>query len=148
AGRIDRDPVAGVVAAAAEEAGVDERVPGRVHLRDEGVDAAGVVGLAERTRRVREAGGGRARAAGEVGVAGRIDRDPLADVQAGAAEEAGVDERVPGRVHLRDERVGAAGVVGLAERTRRVREAGAGRTRPAGDVGVAGRIDRDPVTDV
>ena len=80
---------------------------------------------------------GRVRAAGEPGVAGRVEDEAAGRVEVRAADEGREDERRAGRVQLRDERV--AVVVG------RVVRAGGGREvrrrRAAAHVGVAGAVD-------
>ena len=102
----------GVVAAAAQEAGVDQGRAGGVHLGHEGVVAPAVGGL-EHPGGLREGGGGGVGVAGHVGVAGPVHRDAVADVVAAAAQEAGVDQGRAGGVHLGHEGVGAPAVGGL-----------------------------------
>jgi hypothetical protein len=135
AGRVDRDARGHVVALAAEEGRVDERAPIDGQLGDEAVAREGVdVGARGppvrllRRREVRRDGG-----AGHVRVALGIHRDTGAvrRVEEAPAEARRVDE-VPVRIELRDQHAGRRGAEAPA-------------VHLAGDVGVAGDVDRDGV---
>ena len=144
-GRVYRDTEGGIetVAAAAAEVGrIDERRARRVELHDEGVAAAaGERGLDGVDRgEVRRGGAPR-----DVGVAGGIHRDAGGRVEGVAADVGRVDERVAGRVELRQEAFKKA----AAERA--LQGVGRGEVRRAslpGDVGVTGGIYSDPGTHV
>src|SRR5262249_10170040 len=90
---------AAVGAAAAEVGGVDQRGAARIELRDErvaGPDVARLDGVLNREVR-------RARLAGDVGVADRVDRDIGPLVLAAAAEVGRVQQSVARGIDLRHE---------------------------------------------
>ena len=139
---VDDDRGALVRVRAAQEGRVVEPGAGGVELRHERVEAA-VVGPVERIRGRRIAG--RGRHPRHVGAALRVDRDPDAVVDLGAAEEGRVLQPRARRVDLGDEDVATAvveRVVGAGARRERRRE------RLAGDVGAALGVDRDVVAHV
>ena len=146
--RVDRD-AEGIVDVHASEVGrIDESRTGRVQLGDEGIQRVGrprrrneLDGPLERAARRREIG--RSGLARDVGVAGSIDRDRAAEVEARAADVRGIDQRRARGVQLAHEDVADAG--GAVQP--RPKGAGRGwkieRLGRAHDIDVARRIHRD-----
>src|SRR5262249_18674794 len=134
-----------VRAAAAEVRRVDPAGGGGVQLGHEGV-------LGPAQRALQGEGGGREVGglgeAGDVGVAGAVQRNAVALVRAGAAQEGAVEHGGPRRIHLDHE-----GVLGPeAPRVGRLHHAGGGREGgvrggAAGDVGVVGAVEGDAGAD-
>ncbi len=141
------DGAALVIDVRAEEAGVVEPRPGRIHLCDEGVDAA--PGDERGTNDCGKRAVVRQSVSDHVRVAGGVDVDAGRLVGRRPADVAGVNESGAVRLHLDHESVRASvvGRVGTDE-DREWNRARLGRLSPAGDVGIARGVDGDPVAGV
>src|SRR5262249_52015127 len=139
AGRVDRDAGATVEATTTQIGGVDQGRAGRIQLRHEGVrEYATPESLLEGA-----GGGGKVGAVGwpgYVGIAGRVYRDAGGKVEAAAAQVGGVDQARAGRIQLCHE-----GVHEAAGKCRLGGADGGGEAAGgfSGDVGIAGRVDRN-----